>query len=131
MIEQSLYMVPDNLAKDEFFKLSVMRIAAELTSFYKKWKTDNPDSQLTEIQTFVGGMIGTEQSPCLRTKASETKGFLYFLVDALSSLVSRMEKGTLWLRGALGLKRLIEKLANTPLVVPPADHQECWWCAFP
>ena len=69
--------LPHKPTADERYEDAVDAIAAELTSFYARWRLEHPTLPLTEIQHFTKNMIGTPQGKLLRTKAAETKGFFY------------------------------------------------------
>eukprot|EP00974_Lingulodinium_polyedra_P028336 2733484-Lingulodinium_polyedra.AAC.1 len=62
---------------------------ANLFAWYKR----QLPGRFTELQYLVPSMIGTEQAPCLRTKAAETKGLCYYLAEQVAAYAWRVLSG--------------------------------------
>eukprot|EP00969_Alexandrium_andersonii_P077368 3411725-Alexandrium_andersonii.AAC.1 len=63
---------------------AVLRLRGELMAFYKEYKGQNEDSNLTQVADLTPAMLGTPEHPLLKTKAAETHGIVLFLDSQLA-----------------------------------------------
>lgn len=111
-------------SRDELLQYTAELICVELFAFYDKWRTRRPDEPLSLMQTFTLAMVGTPAKRCLRTKAAETKGFFFYLCEALSRRKNRLHRGDVWVAAAAALRRLLDILRACPPVPTAAVVQD-------
>lgn len=68
---------------DESLHVAVMAFALELNVFYKARAVSHPTEVLTRVSDFSVKLIGTKESPKLKTKGAETFGILVFVLSVL------------------------------------------------
>ena len=105
----------------ELVELSCMVIKSLLLSWYGR----NVDDSFTKVQDFSAAMIGRRNSRCLNTKAAETKGVLFFLVDYLQEHAANLVyRHDLWLGCGESLKGLLCVCASPKLKVDTSMYQD-------
>ena len=124
IILRNTFALPDKPTADERISDCVDALAAELSTFYARWRRDHRDNPLTELQTFTKPMVGSSAHRCLRTKASETKGFFLFLCDVLRRHSHRLPRGDVWQYAAASLRNLMDILSSAPKVLAPGIVQD-------
>ena len=91
------------------------------------WYSRQPARSFTQFQEFSLKMIGTPHARCLKAKAAELKGLLFYFECLLSVedyVCSRIANGGIWLRAARALKQILETLKATPMRVPVDVQQQ-------
>ena len=126
MLMSNIYGARDNLPPDEKIKQNFERLAVELESWYVKWKRENPSEPVTEFGAFAQTMIGTQNKKALRLKASESKGFFFFLVSQVKDHSGRMRRGDIWKETAVTLMTLVRQLASNPLWFQTLWSRSCF-----
>lgn len=109
---------------DEKVHRTVGIVSAELSAFYDKWRVEHPGYALTPVQDFSVGMAGTQSKRKLRLKASEGKGFFFYLLSALRRRSRAMPRGALWLQAAEALDSVIDMMRCRPLVLEASVAQD-------
>ncbi len=117
LIEADAFHVGYGRTHDELVSASVECLCVKLFAFYNTWQQENPTEPLTHLKAFKPSMIGTRTKQCLRTKAAETKGFFFFLVELVGEFSGTLERGDVWHSCMCTLKDLVELLQNSPLMV--------------
>ena len=69
---------------------------------------------ITALQDFDVKFIGERGARCLRTKAAETKWFLYFLCEPCSELQDNLPRGDIWDAAATAMKEFMGIIDHGP-----------------
>ena len=81
LLGHDVYNVSRNM--EQRIVLSCFRIKADLWDFYKRWRSAHPGEDLTQVQDFTPGMLGSNTRRALSLKAMETNQILPFCAELL------------------------------------------------
>ena len=123
-----VYGVRPGRGQDEYLACAVEMLRHDLFSWYKKKRDVYPG--MTILQDLTVPMLGRPESRHLKTKAAETKWFLYFLHDFLVAHGSKLHRGSSWLSAAASLLQLTHMLEKGPRVFKPSECKESLACRW-
>jgi hypothetical protein len=93
--------------------------------FYKSWDAAHPHGKLTRLSDLTIKMIGTHDSPLLKTKGAETFGILMFVIHILTLHKARVgDIGAKLLRAGQALARVVEIMSENAWVMPDIAIKE-------
>ena len=120
-LSNSFFLKP-GLNQDEQLDLSCRVFKSKLLEFYRNQA--QAGREFTKLQDFTAAFIGKSTQRQLKTKGSETKGFLYCLSSFLQGNVTKLSRHHLWMEAASSLVKMLEKVREGPYVVDARFQQE-------
>ena len=121
--------------------LSCLRIKADLWDFYKRWRLAHPRLDLTQVQDFTPGMLGSSTRRVLSLKAMETNQILPFCAELLRTFAEPLGPlGAALASIGTSLQGFLALLHQSEFVVPAENIQtmfdqwnrvDCSWVARP
>ena len=126
MIDAGVWRVPQEAASDAEARLTLttLQMRAELLAWYRERDRRFPDEGLTPVQDWTPAMIGSAGSAALKTKAQETKGLLYWVVDLLARNVDTVPACGAWRAAGEALVRFFAVLEGNPARLPVRAVQD-------
>ena len=101
---------------DEKLQSSCMLARAALFAWYNRRHQDYPWELLTRLQDLTPGMLGTQNARTLKTKAAESKGFLFFVVHLIRTQGHMLDRRDIWLAAGEALEKLFGIMQGPPVV---------------
>jgi hypothetical protein len=114
-------------AVDQRIQLTTNRIRTELWAFYRRYKHNHPEEDVTQLEDLTPGMLGTSAKRKLSAKAMETKCLIPFCLELMTTHVAAI--------GSVADKyigigecfiRLADVLKQEKFVVRPTALQEMY-----
>ena len=110
-------------SKEALYLHSCMRIRQSLQAHYREARREHPN--LTEVQDFTPGMIGTWESPVYKLKAAETAHFLPFCVGLCKTFAGLLgDNARGYDRAGTSLSGMLALLKSSPRVLSPTVVQQ-------
>lgn len=124
MVLDSPAWVPSRGSAEEHARMSVRCMRGELDQWYKDRHAANPVEGLTRVHDLTIKMFGSRTEPKIAMSASETWGFLLFLLCALDRHSGLLPPSSSTLLAAgKELERMYTTMQQNPMVLPPAAVQ--------
>ena len=109
--------------------VSCLRIKADLWDFYKRWRSAHPGEDLTQVQDFTPGMLGSNTRRALSLKAMETKQILPFCAELLRTFAEPLGPlGAALASLGTSLQGFLALLHQSEFVVPAENIQTMLGC---
>jgi hypothetical protein len=113
------------MTADERHQAGVLAMRADLASFYRRHREQNPDDELTPVNDLTVKMFGSRSDPALHMSGAETWGFLLYLLWAGDKYKATLSAAGQVLREAgLCLQRIQLALRRSGPVPSPAQIQD-------